>query len=290
MSRLPFGDSLKNKQKGGERPNFLDEDRWNQRNGDHFLAAQKRTRKFDNLAAAQEPSVEKPQRASHDGSNSFAVAGAEATILGPSVLQDTTIHLQLDIEHDVEIRLEEFSRLKRLGDFSGAHKYFEENLQEFIHASAVSVELADMLLAQGAYKRLRELRMRKELKPPRTPDEVIGRKHESRSDGHFRSLPNRSDTKSQISNVAEQPEGGVDRFDITFLLIEAASSMYSEGSLRRALRLAKPTILELKPNSTSVRIPGSPSLKFLLIYVSEVAKHTAFSGNPDICQGRVQAC
>ncbi|KAH7418911.1 hypothetical protein BKA64DRAFT_763792 [Cadophora sp. MPI-SDFR-AT-0126] len=224
----------------------------------------RRTKKLDKPAVARTtPPPGQRERAPSEETSSFAVTGTEA-ILGPSVKRDTTIHLQLDVEHDLESRLEEFSRLKRLGDFLGANKYFEANLQEFIHISPVSVELADMLLAQGAYKRLKELRMRNELNPPLNPDELISHKSESRSDDHFRSLSNTSYPRTQTSSMAKQPDSGVDRFDITFLLIEATSSMYSEGSLRRALRLAK-------PDDTR----AEPKLNF-------IAQHTAFFGNPDI--------
>jgi hypothetical protein len=80
------------------------------------------------------------------------------TIWNTSTRQDTTIHFNLDIEEDSEEPLEEFSRLKRLGNFKAAGEFFQANLFGYIEDSPyVAVEYADMLLEQGDYERLFEL-------------------------------------------------------------------------------------------------------------------------------------
>lgn len=91
-----------------------------------------------------------------------------STILGPDSNQDTTVHLELEVEEDLESELEEFSRLKRLGHFKAAEQHFQNTLRDYIEAPPLAVEYADMLLQQGAYKRLRELLETKELKAPTT--------------------------------------------------------------------------------------------------------------------------
>jgi hypothetical protein len=186
-------------------------------------------------------------------------------VLGPSSNRDTTIHFQLDIEEDLESRLEEFSRLKRLGNYKGAEKYFEDNLQKFIDIPPVSVELADMLLTQGAHKHLKELRHKNKLKPPPNPDDVSTQVSKFKSRRNNASKPvddsdSDSDSSSDIMSYydeevdeAKQTNGDADRFDITFHLIENASYMFAQGWLNRALKTALKTKRELAPNSTSVR-------------------------------------
>ena len=78
----------------------------------------------------------------------------DSTLWTPSMTKDTTIHYDMDIVEDVGLRLEEFSRLKRLGQFAAAERYFQESLSDSIDLSPVAVEYADMLVEQGAYERL----------------------------------------------------------------------------------------------------------------------------------------
>jgi hypothetical protein len=86
-------------------------------------------------------------------------------VLGPDSTLDTTVHLELDIEEDVEGQLEELSRLKILGHFNVAEQHFQTNLRDYSDVPPVAVEYAEMLLQQGAYKRLKELLLKQELKP-----------------------------------------------------------------------------------------------------------------------------
>ncbi|KAI0429900.1 hypothetical protein F5Y09DRAFT_356514 [Xylaria sp. FL1042] len=65
---------------------------------------------------------------------------------------DLTVHLTMDLEEDLEDRLDEMSRLSRLGNFSSAEKYFQEHLHHHIDNPYVLVQYADMLLHQGDFK------------------------------------------------------------------------------------------------------------------------------------------
>ncbi|KAI0537465.1 hypothetical protein GGR58DRAFT_347191 [Xylaria digitata] len=72
-------------------------------------------------------------------------------ILTPSS-GDLTVHLTMDLEEDLEDRLDELSRLSRLGHFSSAKKFFEEHLNHHIDNPYVFVQYADLLLHQGDFK------------------------------------------------------------------------------------------------------------------------------------------
>ncbi|GLA87764.1 hypothetical protein AtubIFM56815_002195 [Aspergillus tubingensis] len=78
----------------------------------------------------------------------------KSTIWTLSSTQDTTIHYEMDIVEDVGSLLEEFSRLKRLGNFEEAEQYFQGSLSAFMELSPVTIEFADMLVEQGSYRRL----------------------------------------------------------------------------------------------------------------------------------------
>ncbi|KAE8441515.1 hypothetical protein EG329_004903 [Mollisiaceae sp. DMI_Dod_QoI] len=169
------------------------------------------------------------------------VKGTQA-VLGPSLNRDTTIHLQLDIEEDLESRLEEFSRLKRLGNYSAAEEYFQGNLQKFTDVPPVSVEFADMLLTQGAYKRLKELRQKNKLKPPLGPDDVSVRMSKSRKRRNNRPKPvndsnhgSDSDSDSDSSLDMSHYDGRIDE-------------VKQSDALRTAIEITD----ELAPNSTSM--------------------------------------
>lgn len=126
----------------------------------------------------------------------------------PSNPQDTTIHLEMAIEEDIESYLEEFSRLKRLGNFTAAEQYFQSHLSDYLGLAPVAVEYADLLLEQGAYKRLNEMVRRKDLACPKEPD------------------PRRGTTPAFL-------------YQIHFQLMLAESEMISHGMLRQAIRVAQ---------------------------------------------------
>jgi hypothetical protein len=99
------------------------------------------------------------QRPPHPPRPVFSLTGAH-TVWSPSITRDVTIHFELDIADDLEDLLEEFSRLKRLGHFRTAEKYFQASLHEFAEFPPVKAEYADMLLEQGDHKRLHEMELR----------------------------------------------------------------------------------------------------------------------------------
>ncbi|KAL3457693.1 hypothetical protein BJX64DRAFT_245329 [Aspergillus heterothallicus] len=73
------------------------------------------------------------------------------TIISPDICKDSTIHFDMDVTDDIGAILEDFSRLKRLGYFEAAARYFDENLVEFMDILPVAIEYADMLLERGDY-------------------------------------------------------------------------------------------------------------------------------------------
>ncbi|KAJ5797952.1 uncharacterized protein N7503_007248 [Penicillium pulvis] len=72
---------------------------------------------------------------------------------------DSTLHFALDVADDIEGQLEELGRLRRWGHFKEALEYFESNLQQHVQLPMVTTEYANLLLEQGAYKKLIQLRL-----------------------------------------------------------------------------------------------------------------------------------
>lgn len=72
-----------------------------------------------------------------------------------------TIQLELEIEEDVDSKIEGLAYLKRMGRFRKADQYFRDNLAQHLHGHEfqvrVALEYADMLLAQGDFRRIFEL-------------------------------------------------------------------------------------------------------------------------------------
>jgi hypothetical protein len=82
---------------------------------------------------------------------------APQAIWNETTNRDATLHFELDVEEDIEGKLEHFCRMKRLGHFKDAEEYFQNYLLDQIDNLPIAVEYATMLLEQGAYKRLDEL-------------------------------------------------------------------------------------------------------------------------------------
>lgn len=74
------------------------------------------------------------------------------TIESPSSQRDYTIHLELDIEEDVDDKIQHLVRLKRLGRFHEAATFFDENLTDHLREKTVMNTYAELLLEQGDYK------------------------------------------------------------------------------------------------------------------------------------------
>ena len=74
-------------------------------------------------------------------------------VLSPHVVKDSTVHFEMDIEEDLEVQLEEFSRLRRLGRFDDAKEMFQCGLAEHMaYSFLIFIEYADMLYDQGHYR------------------------------------------------------------------------------------------------------------------------------------------
>ncbi|EFX04381.1 hypothetical protein CMQ_1309 [Grosmannia clavigera kw1407] len=65
-----------------------------------------------------------------------------------------TIHLELDIEEDIESKMAELDRLRRLGRFREADAYLQNNLSGHLQDVSVILVYANLLLEQGDYGRL----------------------------------------------------------------------------------------------------------------------------------------
>ncbi|PYI01375.1 hypothetical protein BO78DRAFT_327769 [Aspergillus sclerotiicarbonarius CBS 121057] len=117
----------------------------------------------------------------------------------------------MDIVEDIGFPLEEFSRLKRLGHFHAAERYFQESLSDSMGLFPVAVEYADMLVEQGAYQRLHQ---------------VLSQQREL-------VVPNRSST---LLSSSLSPEKNPSRFlyRANLQLIQAFSAIQSQGSMQEA--------------------------------------------------------
>ncbi|KAF7865691.1 hypothetical protein EAF04_005857 [Stromatinia cepivora] len=75
----------------------------------------------------------------------------------PDSTQDATIHLEFDCSVDIESHLEELSRLKRLGRFNDARRYFDSCRAYCGDHPDLIVDYVDTLLEQGAFKDVLDL-------------------------------------------------------------------------------------------------------------------------------------
>ncbi|KAK1586191.1 uncharacterized protein LY79DRAFT_557091 [Colletotrichum navitas] len=66
--------------------------------------------------------------------------------VNPKARRDVTLHLDLDVTQDVEEELEEFSKLRRIGHFNAAKRYFEEHLERCIDNAYVLDQYGQFLL------------------------------------------------------------------------------------------------------------------------------------------------
>ncbi|KAJ5753974.1 uncharacterized protein N7511_008127 [Penicillium nucicola] len=74
----------------------------------------------------------------------------------PSTKHDMTMHFEMEIVDDIESRIEEFSKLKRLGDFRTAEQFYRDFLEPLSDTYVIANEYADMLIEQGAYEKLNQ--------------------------------------------------------------------------------------------------------------------------------------
>ncbi|ODM15703.1 hypothetical protein SI65_08937 [Aspergillus cristatus] len=84
--------------------------------------------------------------------------GGYQLVLSPQNAKDCTVHFEMDIEDDLEVQLEEFSWLKRLGRFGAAREMFQRELAErTAYSLPVLIEHADMQYDQGDYRGFSDL-------------------------------------------------------------------------------------------------------------------------------------
>jgi len=68
--------------------------------------------------------------------------------------RDVTVHLEIDVIHDIGEELEEFNRYTRIGDFRTAKVFFQNRLKSHMQDPLVFVLYAEMLLQMCDYKSL----------------------------------------------------------------------------------------------------------------------------------------
>lgn len=73
-------------------------------------------------------------------------------IYNPLRKKDVTVHLDLDVQEDLDISLERLSRFSRLGDFKNAKAHFDLELKEHLDKPYVLAQWTATLLEQGDYK------------------------------------------------------------------------------------------------------------------------------------------
>ncbi|KAL4735777.1 hypothetical protein BDV11DRAFT_173504 [Aspergillus similis] len=174
-------------------------------------------------------------------------------VLNPATSKDVTIHFDMDVTDDIGALLEEFSRLKRLGDYRVAARYFDDNLRGYTDIILVTIEYADMLVEQGAYHELAEF-----LRPH---NDVLG--HPIWGDA------------SRTSR--EHPEC---LYQANLQLIDAFASMHRNGKMERAkervrsiARLMGP-LFKHSPTAASLDSAEVQIFRYALKILSIIEKET----------------
>ncbi|KAI0106082.1 hypothetical protein F4814DRAFT_430415 [Daldinia grandis] len=76
----------------------------------------------------------------------------------PNMSKNITIDMGLKITKDIDLELEELSRLRRLGDFTAAQRFFKENFPDRVDDPYFFVLNAQMLLEMGDFRSFDRLR------------------------------------------------------------------------------------------------------------------------------------
>lgn len=99
-------------------------------------------------------------------------------ICKPGKSKDVTVHITLDVALDIEQELEEFSRLRRHGNFREAQKLFNDHLPERFDDTFCLLQYAHMLLEAGDLRGLTSLSQNQALrslgKLPDVPSQSTG--------------------------------------------------------------------------------------------------------------------
>lgn len=85
------------------------------------------------------------------------VASVTLSIDPATAASDVTVHLELDIDGNLEGTLEEMSRLRRLGHFKEALALAEVEVKPFLHNRYVLVQYAQLLMDARRYKDIARL-------------------------------------------------------------------------------------------------------------------------------------
>lgn len=99
--------------------------------------------------------VEHPKTPKRDESHSTSSVHA---VFNGANSHNITVHLNIPVIDNLESDLEEFSILRRLGNFKAAKAYFNERLGEYRRVPYVFVQYAQMLLDAGDFRALSKLR------------------------------------------------------------------------------------------------------------------------------------
>jgi hypothetical protein len=176
----------------------------------------------------------------------YAVAGGndwerELTRLAPGTFQamfnpdhrtDCTVHLKLPITVDLDDELEEFSRLKRFGDFAAAKGYFRDHLESYHDYPYVFVQYAEMLLDMEDFASFGAL----------NPSAVF--------DMSDRTYVTRNFAPPDKRHTPETSEA-LDLLRRYWQLLEAASLIRCRGMIHQALKIVNATLKGLEFNSGS---------------------------------------
>jgi hypothetical protein len=135
----------------------------------------------------------------------------------------------MDVTDDVGYLLEEFSRLKRLGDFPAAARYFDEHLRDFADVLPVVIEYADMLVEQGTYQQLKDFLRR-----------------------HNQVL---QQTTNIVRNITDEEQETL-LYQANLQLIDAFASMHSAGNMDKPYD----TVREVAKTAPAILKNRSPAL------------------------------
>ncbi|KAL4745195.1 hypothetical protein BDW72DRAFT_198866 [Aspergillus terricola var. indicus] len=178
---------------------------------------------------------------------------AAQTVLNPAASKDTTVHFEMDVTDDLGALLEEFSRLKRLGDYSVAARYFEEGLRDHADIILVTIEYADMLVEQGAYRELAEF-----LRP------------------HHDILSQQLWTDASRTD----PEHSRCLYETNLQLIDAFAAIHRNGDMGRSEEIVQSiarlmrTLLKSHPTAASLDSAEVQIFRYFLKILSRIEKET----------------
>ncbi|OBT53955.1 hypothetical protein VE04_04747 [Pseudogymnoascus sp. 24MN13] len=188
----------------------------------------------------------------------------------PSSPRDTTVHLELDVEDDVESRLEEFSRLVRLGHFKEAELHFETHLFDHNDLEPVLLEYSDMLLDRGNYTKDESHKTPLPGGDGPEPAQNYGTESERHALNNGNFGPGRS-------NIMAMERGGVTpgqlpeavtRTEISIYLRSAYREFHSKGLFKKGLQTVELDELSTYINARKTdRQPCSSDLQILQYYL-----------------------